>query len=424
MSETEQSNGGAFTNLGISPKLLAHLTALQFTTPTPIQAQAIPVANQGTDVIGIAQTGTGKTLAFALPMIEQISRTKRQGLIILPTRELAMQVDETLQKIGSPFGLRTALIIGGASMGRQRQAIKRNPHVIVATPGRIIDHLNEKNLRLSRVGILVLDEADRMLDMGFAPQIKAILEEVPRQRQTMLFSATMPQEIARMTSQYMHKPVRVEVAKPGIVAQKVVQELFVVDRGQKNRLLDTLLDTYTGTVLVFTRTKYGAKKVCRAVRAMDHTAAELHSNLSLSQRKRSLEGFKSGKTRVLVATDIAARGIDVTDIELVVNYDLPDSPDDYVHRVGRTGRAGKKGQAVSFVARDQEYLVRSIERLVRDRIPVSDLPELPAERPATHVPRDRGYAGHGQRRQQRGRGGRGSRQRQQHGARRARARIH
>ncbi|MEX1997785.1 MAG: DEAD/DEAH box helicase [Candidatus Andersenbacteria bacterium] len=383
MSHNNSSAGLNFSGLGLSPKLLAVLARLKFTVPTPIQQQAIPLAVAGKDVIGIAQTGTGKTLAFALPLLQQIARTKKRGLIILPTRELAMQVAELFQSVGHSFGLRQTLLIGGASMHKQLGEIRHSPHVVIGTPGRIIDHLDHGSLNLSDVGMLILDEADRMLDMGFTPQIKRILQNVPRERQTMLFSATMPPAIAKITAAYMKLPVKVEVALAGTVAERVNQEIFIVTKEHKNRLLDTLLDTYTGTVLVFSRTKYGAKKICRAVRSMNHTTAEIHSNLSLSQRKRSLAGFKSGAYRVLVATDIAARGIDVTNIELVINYDLPDNLDDYVHRVGRTGRAGRAGQAISFITPDQRGKIRLIERLVREPLRVSPLPKLLADRPPT-----------------------------------------
>ncbi|MBI1833549.1 MAG: DEAD/DEAH box helicase [Candidatus Andersenbacteria bacterium] len=389
---TPSAQGVSFSDLGLSPKLLGVLSSLKFTIPTPIQLKAIPIAAAGKDVIGIAQTGTGKTLAFALPLLQQASLTKKQGLIIVPTRELAAQVAEQFNAIGKSFGLRQALLIGGGAMYHQIEQIKKRPHVIIGTPGRIIDHLEGKRLNLSSVGILVLDEADRMLDMGFAPQIKQILKHVPKQRQTMLFSATMPSEIVKIAQEHMKMPVRVEVARAGTIAERVNQELFIIERNDKLRLLDKLLNEYYGTVLVFSRTKYGAKKICRSVRHMGHSVAEIHSNLSLPQRRRSLEGFKSGKFRVLIATDIAARGIDVTDIEVVINFDLPDSPDDYVHRVGRTGRAGKTGHAITFITPDQRSKIRMIERLVRQQLRISPLPELPAARamPA-HVPTSSGY---------------------------------
>ncbi|PIT97907.1 MAG: ATP-dependent helicase [Candidatus Andersenbacteria bacterium CG10_big_fil_rev_8_21_14_0_10_54_11] len=377
---TSSTGGPRFSDLGVSPRLLAILDQLRFTVPTPIQLQAIPVAAEGKDVIGIAQTGTGKTLAFVLPLIQQVAARKRQGLIIAPTRELALQIDEVVGKIGQTLGVRRALLIGGASMQQQIVDVRRRPHVLIGTPGRIIDHLEGGRIHLEQVGVLVLDEADRMLDMGFAPQIKRILAKVPHERQTLLFSATMPADIVKIAAMHMQMPVRVEVARAGTVAQQVDQELFIVRREDKLRLLDKLLDTYQGTVLVFSRTKYGAKKICRAVREMGHSVAEIHSNLSLPQRRRALAGFKSGQFRVLVATDIAARGIDVTNISAVINFDLPDNAEDYVHRVGRTGRAGQPGQAVSFVTPDQRGTVRDIERLVRAALAISPLPELPAAR--------------------------------------------
>ncbi len=369
-----------FSDLGLEPKLLNIFKQLGFTAPTPIQQKAIPLAVLGKDIIGIAQTGTGKTMAFALPLLQQIAQRKKRGLIILPTRELAIQVTEELSRVGQSIGLRTALIIGGASAHMQRSQIRSNPHVIVGTPGRINDHLQQGSLKLTAVGVLILDEADRMLDMGFIPQIRQIMRHVPKLRQTMLFSATMPAEITRLAEEYMQKPIRIEVSLSGTIADRVSQELFVVEKRQKDQLLEKYLQDYRGTILVFSRTKYGAKKIRRAVSSMGHEAAEIHSNLSLAQRRRSLAGFKNGKHRILVATDIAARGIDVTNIELVVNYDLPDNPDDYVHRVGRTGRAGRVGQAVTFITPDQRSKVRLIERSVRQSLPISPLPTLPPAR--------------------------------------------
>jgi ATP-dependent RNA helicase RhlE len=374
-------SANTFYGLGIAPRLLETLDRNRFTVPTPIQRQAIPPAIDGKDLIGIAQTGTGKTLAFGVPMLQRLAQVKGRGLVILPTRELALQVDETFQKIGRAFGLRTAILIGGASMNRQLEMIKKQPHVIVGTPGRIIDHLNQQTLSLGDVKVLVLDEADRMLDMGFMPQIKRILQAVPKERQTMLFSATMPDDIVRIASTYMKLPTRIEVARAGTAAEKVVQELFVVRKDQKNRLLDHLLDEYHGSVLVFSRTKFGARKIARAVKGMGHAAAEIHSDRSLAQRRDALDGFKSGKYRVLVATDIAARGIDVQGIELVLNYDIPENPEDYVHRIGRTGRAGMSGRAISFATPEQGSEVRDIEKLVRVALPISKLPELPPDRP-------------------------------------------
>lgn len=379
MSQIEQ-NLSDFTSLGIAPKLLEVLSELRFTAPTPIQQQCIPAALTGRDVVGIAQTGTGKTLAFGIPMIQQLSQNKGQGLILLPTRELALQVNEVLQSIGQKSGLRTAVLIGGASSFQQIQAIRRNPHIVVSTPGRLIDHLRQKNFSLDKVKIIVLDEADRMFDIGFAPQIRQILGLAPKDRQTLMFSATMPKAIAEMSARFMKNSTRVEVAPSGTAAKNVEQELFIISKDAKIQLLDKILAETPGTVLVFSRTKFGAKKITASVRAMGHTVAEIHSSRSLAQRKAALEGFKSVKFRVLVATDIASRGIDVNNISLVVNYDLPDKSEDYVHRIGRTGRAEKSGKAVSFATPEERGEIRRIENLIKKNIPVLALPVLPPRR--------------------------------------------
>ncbi len=370
------AGAAGFAGLGIAPRLMETLAKIGFTTPTPIQAQAIPVGVEGADVIGIAQTGTGKTLAFGIPLIQNIAKNGGCALVVLPTRELAQQVDETLQKIGRDIGLRTVVLIGGAAMGRQLDGIRRRPHVIVGTPGRIIDHLERRTLRLEDVKVLVLDEADRMLDMGFWPQITKIIDAVPKERQTMLFSATMPNEVVGLATHHMKQPVRIEVAPAGTASERVAQELYVVRRDRKDALLGKLLAEHKGSVLVFARTKIGCFRICKSIKAMGHSVAELHADRSQSQRKKALDGFKSGFFRVLVATDIAARGIDVTGIELVINYDVPDNAEDYVHRIGRTGRAGREGKAVTFAMPDQGKEVSAIERLVRALIPVGKAPEL------------------------------------------------
>lgn len=390
---TTQSTPTGFDGLGIAPRLLDALDRLKYVEPTPVQHQSIPIGIEGKDLIAIAQTGTGKTLAFGIPIIQRLATVKGQGLILLPTRELAVQVDESLQAVAKGLGLRTALLIGGASMTMQHRAIARKPHIIIATPGRLLDHMDQKTVSLSHITILVLDEADRMLDMGFAPQINKVLAVVPRERQTMLYSATMPKEIVAIAQRHMKLPVRVEIARPGTAADRVEQEVFFVAKEAKSRLLEVLLGQYPGPILVFTRTKHAAKNLARRVKAMGHTSADIHSNRSLAQRKDALDGFKSGKYRVLVATDIAARGIDVTGIELVVNFDLPTNSEDYVHRIGRTGRAGRAGKAVSFATFDQRRDVKDIERLIRTALPVSHLPVLPPERPQPHAPHFSGRGG-------------------------------
>src|SRR3989344_5984703 len=376
-----------FYGLGIAPQLLETITRLKFAVPTPIQAKAIPIAIDGKDLMGIAQTGTGKTLAFGIPLIQRLAQQSGIALIMLPTRELAVQVQETLEKLGRYIGIRSVLLIGGVSMEPQIRGLRANARIIIGTPGRINDHLERRTLNLSHAKILVLDEADRMLDMGFAPQIKRIIETMPRERQTMLFSATMPREIVTLATSYMKLPIRIEVAPAGSTAKEVAQELYVVQRGDKLRLLEKLLSEYRGSVLVFSRTKHGAHKICGAVRAMGHRSAEIHSNRSFGQRKDALDGFKAGKYRVLVATDIAARGIHVTGIEVVINYDVPEHAEDYVHRIGRTARAGASGRAITFASPDQSNEVRDIQKLTRSWIPITKLPELPPHRaPQPYIP--------------------------------------
>jgi ATP-dependent RNA helicase RhlE len=362
-----------FNSLGIAPEILEAVLGLGFKIPTSIQHKAIPAAVQGKDIIGIAQTGTGKTLAFAIPLIQQLLIAgKGRGLIILPTRELALQIDESVRKVGRKFGIKTAVLIGGSSMANQVRAIRNNPDVIIGTPGRIIDHIQQRTLGLQDVTILILDEADRMFDMGFAPQVNKILQVVPKNRQTMLFSATMPDGIVKIASNHMKFPVRVEVARTGTTAKNIEHKLFVVRKDQKNSLLKKVLKEHKGSVLIFLRMKFNAKKICKDLCNIGISAAEIHSNRSLNQRREALEGFKVGRYKVLVATDIASRGIDVKGIELVINFDLPENPEDYVHRIGRTGRAGMKGKAISFALPDQEYKVRAIERLTRLSLPVSE----------------------------------------------------
>jgi ATP-dependent RNA helicase RhlE len=371
----------SFTGLGIAPGLLDIIAKLKFTVPTPIQFKAIPIATEGKDIIGIAQTGTGKTLAFGIPMVQRLAQGQQgRGLIVVPTRELAIQVNETMIKLAPAFKMKTVVLIGGQSMYNQISGLKQNPRIIIATPGRLLDHMDRRTVRLDDVRILVLDEADRMLDMGFMPQIIEILRALPKERQTMLFSATMPSDIVKIASNHMKMPVRTEIAPQGTAAELVSQEIFVVRGDLKPVILNEILKQYTGSVLLFTRTKRGAAKVTRGLRNSGYSAAEIHSDRSMGQRREALQGFKSGRFRVLVATDIAARGIDVVGIELVLNYDLPDEPGNYVHRIGRTGRAGLKGHAISIATPDQASDIRSIEKIIRTTIPVSTHPKVPTEK--------------------------------------------
>ncbi len=373
-----------FTELGLAPIFTNTLSRLNITNPTPIQTEAIPVVLTGKDVIGVAQTGTGKTLAFGLPMLQRLALNKGVGLVMVPTRELAAQVDEKMLAIGKDLGIRTAILVGGANMGRQMRSLQEKPHVIIATPGRINDHIRQKTINLSNITILVLDEADRMLDMGFEPQIRTVIALIPKVRQTLLFSATMPPKIQNMAHSYMNNPARVEVVPEGTMIAKISEEIYFVAKEEKSRLLEKLLAEHVGTVLIFSRTKHGAKRLAKHIQDMGHTATDIHSNKSLTQRTAALAGFKKGTYRILVATDIAARGIDVSNIELVINYDLPDAAEDYIHRIGRTGRAGKEGKAITFAVHDERRDVQNIERLTRKRLPEKAKPhDLPPARPST-----------------------------------------
>ncbi|PIV51722.1 hypothetical protein CO115_01420 [Candidatus Falkowbacteria bacterium CG_4_9_14_3_um_filter_36_9] len=373
MIETKPQKVYSFNGLGIAPRILEILTELGYLTPTPIQWQSIPASLAGKDLVGIAQTGTGKTLAFSIPMIQLLAVRKGRGLVVLPTRELALQVDEHLKIIGGKIGLRTAVLIGGEPIGKQLNALKRKPHIIIATPGRLVDHAQRRTVNLMDVKILILDEADMMLDMGFLPQIKEILKLVPKQRQTMLFSATMPNQIIKIASEYMALPTRIEVAPSGTAAENVEQEIIVIDRESKFGYLKRILAETKGSVLIFARTKHSVKKLAQKIGQAGFSAAEIHSNRSLGQRRMALNGFKLGQYRILVATDIAARGIDVKEIELVINYDLPEKSGDYVHRIGRTGRAGKSGKAISFVLPGQLKNVREIERLISKTLKINKI---------------------------------------------------
>lgn len=365
MQETHHKSG--FSSLFVSTRLCQVLSSHHWVEPTPIQAAAIPVAMAHKDVIGIAQTGTGKTLAFGLPMAELL-RKNEIGLVLAPTRELAHQIQETLTKLE----LKTVLLVGGTPMGPQLYQLRQGFQVIVATPGRLMDHLQRGSVHLRHAKIVVLDEADRMLDMGFSASIRRILGFAPKARQTMLFSATMPPEIVELASEFLKDPMRVEVAAPGTASELIDQELMYVTKEGKREAIEDLLGSTKGSVLIFSRTRHGARKLARDLRHDGHHVTELHSDRTLPQRRAALEGFKNGSFRIMVATDIASRGIDVKGISLVLNSDLPDQPDDYVHRIGRTGRAGAAGRAVTLAFADQARDVRDIEALIGMTIPISD----------------------------------------------------
>ena len=355
-----------FYDLGIAPGILDVIDGMKFKIPTPIQHKAIPLAVEGKDVLGIAQTGTGKTIAFGIPMIQRLLQEPGRALILVPTRELALQIDVTLRKLGNPFNIRSVIVIGGMDMETQAKLLRKETiREIIATPGRLLDHLERKTLNASDLKMVVLDEADRMLDMGFAPQIHRAVKYLPKERQTLFFSATMPEEILKLASLYMKLPIQVEVSPSGATPEKIVQELFIVRQESKLKLLGKILQEYHGSVLIFTRTKASTWKLTEALRQTGHKVNELHSDRTQGQRRHALEGFKTGLYRILVATDIAARGIDVKGIELVVNYDLPDESENYVHRIGRTGRAGLKGHAITFATPDEGGDVCAIEKLMK-----------------------------------------------------------
>lgn len=393
--EKQEGMPSKFRDFEIDPSLISVLERNKFITPTPIQSKVIPIALNGGDVIGIAQTGTGKTLAFGIPIVQKIIKGNCQALIVLPTRELALQVEEMLQKICRQFNINTAVLIGGASMRTQLGQLNRRPQIIISTPGRLCDHLKQKTYSLKNIKIIVLDEADRMFDVGFAPQIKKILDDAPENIQTLLFSATMPDEIAKMSVNYMRTPLRIEVAPQGTSAENVEQEMYLIKKEARSQLLEDILtkSSIQDKVLIFVRTKYGAKRLAGEIKAMGFTASDIHSNKSLAQRKEALAGFKSGKYKVLVATDIASRGIDVHNIAAVINYDLPDDVTDYVHRIGRTGRAESSGKAITFVSQNEKFVITKIERLIKKQIKLKNTPILPEKR-ASIVPTGERFYGH------------------------------
>ncbi|MBS0168681.1 MAG: DEAD/DEAH box helicase [Nitrospira sp.] len=362
-----------FHTLGLSEALLRDLADAKFASPTPIQEQAIPPALAGRDVIGCAQTGTGKTAAFVIPMIERLSTLPKgqpKALILAPTRELALQTLTTIEKLGRSRRISATVIVGGADMQAQVRGLRQRPDILVATPGRLLDHMWNGTILLSSIKMLVLDEADRMLDMGFAPQINQILDALPEERQTLLFSATLPADLARLVQASVNNPVRVMVAPSATTADGVTQAVHHTSHADKSDLLLSLLGADKDTALVFTRTKHRADRVGRMLDRAGHRVAVLHGDRSLSQRRAALEGFRRGAFRVLVATDIAARGIDVANIGHVINFDLPNVPEDYVHRIGRTARMKTTGRATSFVTSEDTQQLRAIERLLGQAVPV------------------------------------------------------
>ena len=378
--------GPPFTALGLAPELLHAVRDAGYTHPTPIQQQAIPLALEGRDLIGLAQTGTGKTAGFTLPIIHNLITapvTDENGkpvhrvrvLILTPTRELTAQVEASFRKYGKYTELRVVPIFGGVGIEPQSKVLRRGVDVVVATPGRLLDHMERENVAFDDLEVLVLDEADRMLDMGFAPQLNRIVSEVPRFRQTLLFSATMPPEVEALARKYLRKPVVVQVGRRSEAASSVTHAVYPVPRDRKSTLLAELLrKSDMDSVLIFTRTKHGADRVVRHLEDEGIAATAMHADKSQGERTKALDDFKSGKVRVLVATDIAQRGLDVSGITHVINYDVPQQPEDYVHRIGRTGRAAATGDAYTFMAPDEISMVRTIERAIGQQIPRISVP--------------------------------------------------
>ncbi len=369
----------SFDNLGLSAELLRAVGEQGYTEPTPIQSQAIPVILEGRDVMGGAQTGTGKTAGFTLPLLQRLSanpvrkgRRPVRALVITPTRELAAQVAESIETYGRHLPLRSAVIFGGVKINPQIEKLRRGVDILVATPGRLLDHAGQRTVDLSQVEILVLDEADRMLEMGFIHDIRKVLALLPENgaRQNLLFSATFSSEIKQLANRLLNRPELIEVARRNATADRIEQVVHPVDKSRKRELLSHMIGSLNWRqVLVFTRTKHGANRLAQQLEKDGLSASAIHGNKSQGARTRALAGFKSGEVRVLVATDIAARGLDIDQLPHVVNYELPNVPEDYVHRIGRTGRAGNEGEATSLVCVDELKLLRDIERLLKREIP-------------------------------------------------------
>ncbi|CAN5575617.1 DEAD/DEAH box helicase [soil metagenome] len=379
----------SFKDLDLHPMLLDRCESLGFIEPTPIQQQAIPVALQGADIIACAETGTGKTAAFLLPTLQKLIGAKRKGtsvLVLAPTRELANQTEKACREL-APRKVSCAVIIGGAAYRKQADALRRGVDIIVATPGRLVDFMEQGAIDFSKLHTLVLDEADRMLDMGFMPAIKRILKAIPEERQTLLFSATMSREIETLAYSIMKEPKVIEVSRRGNTAVTIEQTAYPVAAHSKMVLLLDLLEREKfERVLVFTRTKRGADRLAHVLEARSHSSNRIHGDRSQSQREAALRGFKSGKTRVLVATDVAARGIDIDSVSHVRNYDIPEAPEDYVHRIGRTGRAGNKGRAITLMTSAEEHTMRAIERLTGQTIERVLLPDFGGILPSAPSP--------------------------------------
>ena len=372
-SESTGTDSSGFESLGLSPALLRALHESNYTTPTAIQIEAIPLAMAGHDLLGGAQTGTGKTAAFALPLLQRLSKEtppngsrKPRALILTPTRELAEQVAQSIKTYGRHLRLNVTTIYGGAGMGPQVDSLRRGTDILVATPGRLIDHMERGSAKLDAIEVLVLDEADRMLDMGFLPAIKRILNRVPKERQTLLFSATFEEQIKGLAMEFMRNPKQVQVTAKNTIADTIVHRAHPVDGSRKRDLLiDILTKRHTDQVLIFGKTKHGCNRLAEQLETAGLKAVAIHGNKSQAQRQKALRDFKTGKARVLVATDVAARGLDIPNLPLVINHDLPMVAEDYIHRIGRTGRAGATGEALSLVSPEEGGLLRQIQRMLK-----------------------------------------------------------
>lgn len=382
-----------FDNLGLAPELLKALAESGYTTPTPIQSQAIPVALAGGDLMAGAQTGTGKTAAFALPLLQKLlplansstspAKHPVRALILTPTRELAIQVEESVKAYSKHTQLRSLVVYGGVDIKTQTPHLKTGVEVLVATPGRLLDHIEQKTLQLNQVQMLVLDEADRMLDMGFMPDLKRILALLPKQRQNLMFSATFSNEIKKLADDFLTKPQLIEVARSNATSDNVTQKVYQVAQSDKQALLTQLLkDADAKQVIIFTKTKLTASRLSRSLVKSGIAADAIHGDKSQQERIKALDAFKAGTVTALVATDVAARGLDISELPMVINYEIPSAPEDYVHRIGRTGRAGALGVAISFVSADEEKYLAEIEKLIKRQIPKETIAlEQPQHRP-------------------------------------------
>lgn len=401
MKETNADSTPSFASFGLHPDLLSSILAAGYTSPTPIQAQALPVVMQGRDVMGAAQTGTGKTAAFSLPILHRLmpfathsaspARHPVRALILTPTRELADQVGASVKLYCKNTPLRSAVVFGGVDINAQRDELRRGCEILIATPGRLLDHIEQKNVNLSQVGIFVLDEADRMLDMGFLPDLDRIVRLLPKQRQSLLFSATFSPEIRKLATSFLRDPVSIEVAARNATADTVTQRAYAAEGDAKRRAVEHIVRSQQLTqVIVFTNTKLGANRLTRQLERSGFKAAAIHGDKSQLERMKVLDAFKADALEILVATDVAARGLDVAGVPCVINYDLPFNPEDYVHRIGRTGRAGAKGEAIALVSADEQHLWQDIQKLIGSKLKLErlSLPSASSHTARARAPQD------------------------------------